>query len=127
MERFVIIVNGWKPLTIITKRSILDVAAVLDPPLSVLQGSFLGPLLFLIYVNDMSQVVNSNMFLYVDNSCLMFQHEHVEEIEKVLDNPFGNICDWFLYKKLSIHFGEDKTKSILSTVQHKIKNIRNLI
>ena len=33
MERFVIIVNGWKPLTIITKRSILDVATVLDPPL----------------------------------------------------------------------------------------------
>ena len=31
--RFVIIVNGWKPLTIITKRSILDVTAVLDPPL----------------------------------------------------------------------------------------------
>ena len=30
MERFVIIVNGWKPLTIITKRSILDVAAVLQ-------------------------------------------------------------------------------------------------
>ena len=28
-----IIVNGWKPLTIITKRSILDVAAVLDPSL----------------------------------------------------------------------------------------------
>ena len=33
MEHFLIIVNGWKPLTIITKRSILDVAAVLDPPL----------------------------------------------------------------------------------------------
>ena len=32
MECFVIIVNGWKPLTIIEKRSILDVAAVLDPP-----------------------------------------------------------------------------------------------
>ena len=36
MEHFVIIVNGWKPLTIITKRSILDVAAVLDPPLIAL-------------------------------------------------------------------------------------------
>ena len=34
MERFVIIVNGFQPLTIITKRSILDVAAVLDPPLN---------------------------------------------------------------------------------------------
>ena len=33
MEHFVIIVKGWKPLTIITKRSILDVVAVLDPPL----------------------------------------------------------------------------------------------
>ena len=36
MEHFVIIVNGWKSLTIITKRSILDVAAVLDPPLMTL-------------------------------------------------------------------------------------------
>ena len=33
MERIVIIVNGWKSLTIITKRSILDVTAALDPPL----------------------------------------------------------------------------------------------
>ena len=33
MELFVIIVNGWKPLTIVTKSSILDVAAALDPPL----------------------------------------------------------------------------------------------
>ena len=33
MERFVIVVKGWKPLTIIKKRSILDIAAVLDPPL----------------------------------------------------------------------------------------------
>ena len=33
MEIFVITVNVWKPLTIITKCSILDVAAVLDPPL----------------------------------------------------------------------------------------------
>ena len=33
VELFVIIVNGWKPLTIITKSSTLDVAAVLDLPL----------------------------------------------------------------------------------------------
>ena len=36
MERFVIIVNGWKPLTIVTKRSILDVAAALDPLLFIM-------------------------------------------------------------------------------------------
>ena len=39
-EHFVIIVNSWKPLTIITKRSILDVAAVLDPPLSFASNRF---------------------------------------------------------------------------------------
>ena len=33
VELFVITVNGWKPLTIITKSSTLYVAAVLDPPL----------------------------------------------------------------------------------------------
>ena len=33
MDFFVIIVKGWKPLTNIKKSSILDVAAVLDPPL----------------------------------------------------------------------------------------------
>ena len=33
MERFVITVNGFQPLTLITKHSILDVTAALDPPL----------------------------------------------------------------------------------------------
>ena len=33
IERFVIVVKGSKPLTIMTKRSILDVAAALDAPL----------------------------------------------------------------------------------------------
>ena len=36
MERFVIIVNGFQWLTIITKRSNLDVEAALDPPLELL-------------------------------------------------------------------------------------------
>ena len=35
VTHFVIIVNGFQPLTIITKWSTLDVAAVLDPPLGV--------------------------------------------------------------------------------------------
>ena len=35
MEHFVIIVNGFQPVTIITKLFILDVAAVLDPPLEL--------------------------------------------------------------------------------------------
>ena len=41
MEHFVIIVNGFHPLTIIAKYSILDVVAVLDPPLIIANFSIL--------------------------------------------------------------------------------------
>ena len=56
----------------------------------------------------------------------MFQHKDVEEIEKVLNNDFENVCDWFVDNKLSIHFGEDKTKSILFASQRKIKNRKKI-
>ena len=79
-----------------------------------------------IYVIDIPQAVNSNLFLNADDLCLMFYHKEVEEIEKVLNNDFKNICDWFVDNKLSIHFGEDKTKSIFFTSQHKIKTIKKL-
>ena len=40
---------------------------------TVPQGSILGPLLFLLYVNDMRQAVHSNLFLYADDSGLTFR------------------------------------------------------
>ena len=63
-------------------------------------------------------------FLYADNLYLMFQHKELEEIEWVLNSDFENICDWFVDNKLSIHFGEDKTKSILFASHCKIKTIK---
>ena len=42
MKRFVIIVNDFQLLTIITKCSVLDVAAVLDPPLSTFENPHLS-------------------------------------------------------------------------------------
>ena len=35
-------------------------------------------------------------------------------------------CDWFVDNKLSIHFGEDKKKSILFASKRRAKNIRQL-
>ena len=43
----------------------------------------------------MPQAENSNLSLYADDSCLMFQHKDGEEIEKVLNKDFENVCDWF--------------------------------
>ena len=52
---------------------------------SVAQGSSLGLLLFLIYVNDMSQGVECDLYLYADDSCLLFQHKNVTEIKKTVN------------------------------------------
>ena len=78
-------------------------------------------LLFLNYVNDMLMTVKCNLFLYADNKCLLFQSDTVKDIEKQLNQDFANICDWFVAKKLSIQFGDNKTKSILSASKRKIK------
>ena len=66
------------------------------------QGSILGPLLFLIYVNDMSQSVKSNLFLYGDDSCLVFQRKDVIENEKQLNEDFTYICEWFVDNRLRL-------------------------
>ena len=88
-----------------------------------IQGSILGPLLFLIYVNDMSQAAKCDLFLYANDTCLVFQYKDIIKIENQLNKDFCNICDWFVNNKLSIHFGEDKRRSILSFFKFKRKNI----
>ena len=87
------------------------------------QGSILGSLLFLIYANDMSQAVKSTLPLHTDDSCILYQHKEVDEIEKHLNKDFENICDWLVDNKLTIHFGEDKTNSILFATNQRSKNV----
>ena len=48
------------------------------------QGSILGPLLFLLYINDMPQPFSCDLLLYADDSCLIYQNKDVNEIEKML-------------------------------------------
>ena len=50
----------------------------------------------------------------------------IVELEKILIEDFKNICDWFVDKKLSIHFGDDKTKLILFASKQRTQNIRKL-
>ena len=80
---------------------------------SISHGSILGPLLFLIYVNDPPQAVKPNLILYADDSCLKYRHRDIAKIEKRLNEDFETICYWFVDNKLSIHFWNAKTKSIL--------------
>ena len=42
-----------------------------------------------------------------------YKQKNVTEIKNVLKKKFANLCERFVGNKLSIHFGEDKTKYIL--------------
>ena len=69
--------------------------------------------------------VKCNLFLYVDDACLVFQSKNAKDIEKQLNEDFANICDCFVDNKLSIHFVKI-TKSILFASKRKIKNLQKL-
>ena len=56
------------------------------------QGSILRPLLFLLYVNDMNQAVDCDLFLYADDSCLVYQHKDVSKIEQNLFEYLRLVC-----------------------------------
>ena len=67
----------------------------------------------------MLQATVCELLLYVDDTCLIFQHKDITEIETTLNKNFSPLCDWF-------YFGEDKTKSISFDSKHKIKNPKAL-
>ena len=90
------------------------------------QGSILGPLLFLLYVNDMPQAVKSELLLYADDTCLIYMGKDIQKIEEQLNSDFTSLCEWFIDNKLSVHFGEEKTKSILFGTKRQLKDQRDL-
>ena len=51
-------------------------------------------------------------YLYTDNTCIFYQDKDIEKIEKFLNKEFSSLFEWFIDNKLSIHFGDDKTKTI---------------
>ena len=68
----------------------------------------------------MSHSVDCDLLLYADDSCLVFTGPDVKTIESHLNRNFNSLCDWFVENTLSIHFGEDKTKSIIFGSRKKV-------
>ena len=79
-----------------------------------------------IYTNDMSQAVKCNLFPYADGKSHVCHHKDINEIEKKLNKDFESLYGWFAEHKLSIHFGDYKTKSTLFAAKFKIKKVRKL-
>ena len=56
--------------------------------------------------------ITPGSYLYADDTCIFYQDNDVEKIEIFLNKKFLSLCEWFIENKLSIHFGDNKTKTI---------------
>ena len=68
------------------------------------QGSILGPLLFLIYIDDLSKVLkHSDVIMYADDTVLYFSHEDIKNIEVALSEDMDAVAQWLQRNQLVIN------------------------
>ena len=67
------------------------------------QGSILGPLLFLIYINDLSENLASNPKLFADDTSLFSVVKNVDASNIDLNNDLGKISEWALQWKMNFN------------------------
>ena len=68
-----------------------------------LQGSILGPLLFLIYINDLSDNLTSNAKVFAADTSLFSVVHGVNTCAKELNDDLKNVHDWSFQLKMSFN------------------------
>ena len=86
-----------------------DMAAI---TCGVPQGSILGPLLFLIFVNDLKKSTSLDPIMFADDTNLFYSHKNIKYLFETVNKELANISAWFQANKLSLN--ANKTKYIFS-------------
>ena len=90
------------------------------------QGSVLGPLFFLIFVNDMQNCTTANLRLFADDTNIFISHKDPKTLKQEAETCINNITKWLIANKLLL--SEEKTNfSIFMPSNQKIPDILNTI
>ena len=68
------------------------------------QGSIIGPVLFLIYINDLPECLNEGLpRMYADDTNISFQSNKFDELEDLMNIKLGKLKEWLNANKLSLN------------------------
>ena len=82
------------------------------------QGSILGPLLFLLYINDITNVSGIlHLILFADDTSVFFSHHDPTSLTNIIQTELQKLSLWFKANKLSLNI--DKTKFMVFTPRQK--------
>ena len=89
----------------------------LDISSGIPQGSILGPIMFLLYVNDLVNVSDLFPILFADDTNLFLDGKNISDMTHVVNSELQKIVQWLNANKLSINI--EKTKYIIFTSNKK--------